>query len=162
MRAATPTDAAKRIVPDLGEETTALADLRRRARRALVGWVEREETALAHLRRRPALADPLGPLAARGEAVRADRDRGRRTVTAALAERAADVRHLRASLTALGPAATLARGYAIVQRGGEVDSPVLRAAGEARDGDVLRVRVADGALRARVVDGATSGTEDRS
>jgi len=60
------------------------------------------------------------------------------------------VRHLRASLTALGPAATLARGYAIVQSGGEVSAPVLRSVDDVGPGDVLRVRLADGAVRARV------------
>lgn len=61
VRAATPTDAAKRVVPDLAEETAHLAQLRRRARRALHAWVEREDAALAALRRRPVLADPWPP-----------------------------------------------------------------------------------------------------
>ena len=60
VRAATPTDAAKRIVPDVAEETAHLAQLRRRMHRALHAWVEREDAALAALRRRPVLADPLG------------------------------------------------------------------------------------------------------
>jgi exodeoxyribonuclease VII large subunit len=76
--------------------------------------------------------------------------RGRRVVEGGLRERDADVRHLRASLTALGPAATLSRGYAIVQAGSEVSSPVLRSADEVGPGDVLRVRLADGAVHARV------------
>lgn len=152
LRAATPTDAAKRIVPDLVEETAHLAALRERARRALVGWVEREESVLARLRARPVLADPLGPVAVRADAVAVARERGRRAVEAALAARSADLRHLTASLTALGPAATLARGYAIVQRGADVAAPVLRSAADASPGDALRVRLADGAVAARVDD----------
>jgi len=150
VRAATPTDAAKRIVPDLAEESALLAALRARARRALLAWVEREETTVAHLRRRPVLADPLGPLTAHADALHALRARGRRVVELGLAERRADLRHLTASLTALGPAATLARGYAIVQRGGDVSSPVLRSARDAAAGDRLRVRLADGAVPAVV------------
>ncbi len=150
LRAATPTDAAKCVVPDLAEETAHLEHLRTRARRALHAWVEREEARIARLRSRPVLADPLRTVTARGEEVTALVGRGRRVVEGGLRERDADVRHLRASLTALGPAATLARGYAIVQAGSEVSAPVLRSAEAAHPGDVLRVRLADGAVRARV------------
>jgi exodeoxyribonuclease VII large subunit len=152
VRAATPTDAAKCVVPDVAEESAHLAHLRHRARRALHAWVEREEATVARLRHRPVLADPLGPIAVRADAVAGLRDRGRRVVDAAVARREADLRHLTASLTALGPAATLARGYAIVQHGPEVSAPVLRSAGDAAVGDVLRVRLGDGAVHVRVVD----------
>jgi exodeoxyribonuclease VII large subunit len=152
VRAATPTDAAKCVVPDVAEESAHLAHLRHRARRALHAWVEREEATVARLRHRPVLADPLGPIAVRADAVAGLRDRGRRVVDAAVARREADLRHLTASLTALGPAATLARGYAIVQHGPEVSAPVLRSAADAAVGDVLRVRLGDGAVHVRVVD----------
>jgi exodeoxyribonuclease VII large subunit len=152
LRAATPTDAAKRVVPDLAEETAHLEHLRTRARRALHAWVEREEATIARLRSRPVLADPLRTVAARADEVAGLVGRARRVAEGGLRERDADVRHLRASLTALGPAATLARGYAIVQSGGEVSAPVLRSMADVGPGDVLRVRLADGALRARVED----------
>jgi exodeoxyribonuclease VII large subunit len=152
LRAATPTDAAKRVVPDLAEETAHLEHLRTRARRALHAWVEREEATIARLRSRPVLADPLRTVAARADEVAGLVGRARRVAEGGLRERDADVRHLRASLTALGPAATLARGYAIVQSGGEVSAPVLRSIADVGPGDVLRVRLADGALRARVED----------
>jgi exodeoxyribonuclease VII large subunit len=52
-------------------------------------------------------------------------------------------------LTTLGPAATLARGYAVVQRVDEDGhSRVLRSTAEAPDGTLLRGRVADGAVHA--------------
>jgi exodeoxyribonuclease VII large subunit len=152
LRAATPTDAAKRVVPDLAEETAHLEHLRTRARRALHAWVEREEATIARLRSRPVLADPLRTVAARADEVAGLVGRARRVAEGGLRERDADVRHLRASLTALGPAATLARGYAIVQSGGEVSAPVLRSMADVGPGDVLRLRLADGALRARVED----------
>jgi exodeoxyribonuclease VII large subunit len=154
VRAATPTDAAKRIVPDLAEETAHLAALRRRMHRALHAWVEREDAALAALRRRPVLADPLGPIAARADAVAVLRGRARQVVEAGLTAREADLRHRRASLTALGPAATLARGYAIVQHGDAVDAPVVRSAATPSPGDALRVRLADGAVHAVVTEGS--------
>ncbi len=58
-----------------------------------------------------------------------------------------DLRHTLARLRALSPAATLERGYAIVQR---ADGHVVRAAAEVTKGDPLRVRLADGELSATV------------
>jgi len=59
--------------------------------------------------------------------------------------------HLRARLSALGPAATLARGYAVVQRVDGTDAHVVRATAQAPPGAGLRIRVADGAVHATVV-----------
>ena len=56
-----------------------------------------------------------------------------------------DVAHRRAQLSALGPAATLARGYAVVQSGPGI---VVRSINDAPAGTELRIRVADGALHA--------------
>lgn len=58
-----------------------------------------------------------------------------------------ELRHTLARLRALSPAATLERGYAIVQR---ADGHVVRAASEVGKGDPLRVRLADGELAATV------------
>ncbi|MGB9302828.1 MAG: exodeoxyribonuclease VII large subunit, partial [Mycobacterium sp.] len=69
LRAATPTDAAKKVVPDTAAEQAMVADLRRRSAQALRNWVRREERALAQLRSRPVLADPLKALTARAEEV---------------------------------------------------------------------------------------------
>src|SRR5581483_12396483 len=56
LRAATPTDAAKKIVPDTAAEQALIVDLRRRSAQALRNWVSREQRALAQLRSRPVLA----------------------------------------------------------------------------------------------------------
>ena len=110
-----------------------MAGLRDRARRALAGWVDREERLLAALRHRPVLADPLRGLEARHVEVERLRDAARACVERGLDRRGTDVAHLAARLTALGPAATLARGYAVVQRvpadhDPRVPLPVLRSA----------------------------------
>jgi exodeoxyribonuclease VII large subunit len=42
VRCSTPTDAGKRVVPDMAGETAYVEQLRARARRALHGWVDRE------------------------------------------------------------------------------------------------------------------------
>jgi exodeoxyribonuclease VII large subunit len=153
VRCSTPTEAGRRLVPDIAEETARIAGLRDRARRALAGWVDREERLLAALRGRPVLADPLRALDTRAVDVERLRDAARACVERGLERRAHDLEHVRARLTALGPAATLARGYAVVQRvpeGGADPLPVLRSVDEVGPGDRLRIRVADGAVPATV------------
>ncbi|MDN5746935.1 MAG: exodeoxyribonuclease VII large subunit [Pseudonocardia sp.] len=152
VRCSTPTEAARRLVPDLAEETTRIAGLRDRARRALRGWVDREERLLTALRGRPVLADPLRALDAREAEAERLREAARACLTRGLDRRATEIEHLRARLTTLGPAATLARGYAVVQRvvDGPGPPPVLRSVGEVEPGAVLRIRVADGAVTATV------------
>ncbi|MDT5343518.1 MAG: exodeoxyribonuclease large subunit, partial [Mycobacterium sp.] len=80
LRAATPTDAAKKIVPDTAAEQHLLNDLRRRAAQALRNWVAREERALAQLRSRPVLAEPLAALAVRAEEIHRARSAVRRDI----------------------------------------------------------------------------------
>ncbi len=153
LRCSTPTEAGRRLVPDLAEETARISGLRDRARRALAGWVDREARLLESLRHRPVLAEPLRAIDAHGEQVERLRDATRASVVRDLDRRGTDLAHVRARLTTLGPAATLARGYAVVQRivpdGPEVP-PVLRSVSEAGPGTQLRIRVADGAVTATV------------
>src|SRR5262252_8977626 len=59
LRASTPTDAARRVVPDVTEQLALITGLRDRARRSLAGWLDRETAALLAVRSRPALADPV-------------------------------------------------------------------------------------------------------
>ncbi len=115
LRAATPTDAAKKIVPDTAAEQHLLDDLRRRSAQALRNWVGREERVLAQLRSRPVLAEPLAALAARADEIHRARSAVRRDITRLIDVQAERVGHLSARLATLGPAATLARGYAVVQ-----------------------------------------------
>jgi exodeoxyribonuclease VII large subunit len=153
LRCSTPTEAGRRLVPDLAEETARISGLRDRARRALAGWVDREARLLESLRHRPVLAEPMRTIDAYSEQVARLREATRATVLRDLDRRGTDLAHVRARLTTLGPAATLARGYAVVQRivpdGGDVP-PVLRSVTEAGPGTQLRIRVADGAVTATV------------
>ncbi|GAA0605313.1 exodeoxyribonuclease VII large subunit [Kutzneria viridogrisea] len=158
LRCSTPTDAGKRVVPDVAEETQRIGQLRDRARRALRGWVDRECRLLDALRSRPALADPHSPLRRRAEDVEALRERGRRAVRASLGTEEAALSGIRARLTTLGPAATLARGYAVVQGvAQDGGTSVLRSVADAPPGTRLRVRLVDGAVRAVVSDDDTQG-----
>ena len=149
VRAATPTDAAKRIVPDTSAEQALVKELRSRSARALRNWVNREQHAVTQLRSRPVLARPLAAIDARGEEIHRARRTARRDITRLLAAESDRVGHLAARLATLGPAATLARGYAVVQ-GLPTDGPphVLHSVNDAPAGARLRIRVADGALTA--------------
>ncbi|WP_285476474.1 exodeoxyribonuclease VII large subunit [Amycolatopsis sp. NBRC 101858] len=154
LRCSTPTDASKRIVPDHREETERVRQMRDRGRRALHGWVDTQARLLTQLRSRPSLADPLGPVQRRQDDVDVHRERARRAMLTLLAKDQAELASARARLTALGPAATLARGYAVVQfLDSEGNLQVLRSVSEVEAGAQLRVRVGDGAIGA-VAEGA--------
>ena len=158
LRCSTPTDAGKRIVPDATAEWAQVHQLRERARRALVGWVTTEEARLRRLTSASVLVDPVTPLDRRADDVVRMRDRGRAVALSLLERIDRDVQHRRAQLTALGPAATLSRGYAVVQRDG---GTVVRAVSDAPAGAGLRIRVRDGAVLATST-GVESVGEDAS
>ena len=154
VRAATPTDAAKRVVPDGEAERRLVAELRLRAAQALRNWVGREQRALSSLRSRPVLADPIRLVTDRASDTDRARGDARRAIGQLVSAETERVTHLAAQLSTLGPAATLARGYAVVQR---IDgtAAVLRSATEAPAGTALRIRLSDGAVGA-----VSSGLED--
>ena len=62
LRASTPTDAAKRIVPDAAEERHAVAQLVARARTAIIARVSNAQAELNQLVSRPVLSDPSAAL----------------------------------------------------------------------------------------------------
>ena len=145
IRASTPTDAARRVVPDVAEQLALVAQLRARARRCVTGRLDRESSWLAGVRSRPALASPVREIERRQEQLTAVTERARRSVSASL-DRAQDgLDHTRARLLALSPAATLRRGYAIVQRG---DASVVRSAAQVTEGETLTIRFAEDQLNA--------------
>jgi exodeoxyribonuclease VII large subunit len=146
LRAATPTDAAKRLVPDAAAEQAMVDDLRRRAAHALRHWVHREERLIDQLRTRPVLAKPLLALEARADDVQRARAAARRDINRLIAAESDRLEHVTARLSTLGPAATLARGYAVVQVLDGAEAAVLRSVTDAPAGTRLRVRVADGAV----------------
>ncbi|MGH3954191.1 MAG: exodeoxyribonuclease VII large subunit [Mycobacterium sp.] len=151
LRAATPTDAAKKLVPDAAAEQALILDLRRRSAQALRNWVQREQRGLDQVRSRPVLADPLRMVTVRHDEINVARTALRRDMKRLVESETQRVSHLSAQLATLGPAATLARGYSVVQRvrdDGTVE--VLRTVADAPAGASLRVRVSDGAVTATV------------
>jgi exodeoxyribonuclease VII large subunit len=143
LRASTPTDAAKKVVPDVREQLVLVRQLRDRGRRSMTGRLDREQAWVTNVRSRPALADPVREVERKAEQVLALRDRTRRSLSGALDRAADQLSHTRARLVSLSPQATLDRGYAIVQR---PDESVLRSVEGVAKGDELLIRLADGRL----------------
>jgi exodeoxyribonuclease VII large subunit len=143
VRASTPTDAAKRVVPDVTEELDRITAARRRLHAAVSGRLDRESATVLALRSRPCLAEPLSIVEGRHADVVVLRDRSRRSLTVALDRAGDNLSHTRARVTALSPAATLERGYAVLQR---ADGSVVRRTGDTAIGEQLRARLAEGEL----------------
>jgi exodeoxyribonuclease VII large subunit len=157
-RASTPTDAGKRVVPDVAEESAKINALRRNAWRCVDSRVEREHAWLAAVRSRPAVADPYADLDRRATGVADHLARARRVVAGCLDQEARDVTAALARIATLSPQATLDRGYAIVQR---PDGSVLRAAAGTAENDPLHVRLADGGLDVTVRAATAPGSPAR-
>jgi exodeoxyribonuclease VII large subunit len=149
VRASTPTDAARRVVPDISEQIVIISELRSRARRQLAGRLDREAAWLKDIRSRPILASPAAELDRRHEQVLALAERARRCFGSGLDRAQADLAHTRARLIALSPAATLRRGYAIVQR---ADSTVVRSARDVARSEPLLIRLASDQINVTVSD----------
>jgi exodeoxyribonuclease VII large subunit len=146
VRASTPTDAAKRIVPDVAEQFALIAQLRQSMERSVSGWLERESAWLRETRSRPALADPVREIERQAEQLDSLVLRARTSLDARLTLAGNEVAHTRARLLALSPAATLKRGYAIVAKR---DGSVVRAASEVAGNEELTVRFAAGQVTVR-------------
>ena len=142
LAASTPTDAAKRIVPDLVDETRVVAELRRRARSSVQTRVERETELMAGLPQR-LRATIRARLVRENDDVRTVRDRATRQLRTLVDAGLADLGHVRARVRSLSPQATLERGYAVVRT---VDGLVVRMPDDANG--TLRVRVAGGEFTA--------------
>jgi exodeoxyribonuclease VII large subunit len=146
VRASTPTDAAKLVVPDVADEARGVASARDRARGLINQLIAGEQSGLDALRSRPALAAPTSLLDSRLDEVGLLRARARRTVGHLLDRAEDDLAHQLARARASSPLATLRRGYAVLQ---DADGHPLTSVGAVAPGDTLSARVADGRLTLR-------------
>ena len=147
VRASTPTDAAKRVVPDAAAEAELVRAALGRVRAAIVGRVEPEERRLRELRSRPVLRDPTAFLAGHDERLQTARDRLGRAIDGRLREERLGLGHTVDRIRALSPLATLQRGYAILADA--TGGPVERV-GATEPGATLIARLADGRLNLTV------------
>ncbi len=145
VRASTPTDAAKRVVPDVAEELQLVTTARDRLRSGLSRLITREQQGLAALRSRPVLADPRTLVAERASEVADLRDRSHRSLRHALDRAADNLDHQRARVRALSPLATLERGYAVLQ---DATGQVVTSVAGVEAGTAVSIRVVDGRVQA--------------
>ncbi len=145
LRASTPTDAAKRVVPDVAEQRALVSQLRSRARTRLTQRLGHDIAQLEQLRSRPVLRDPESLLTPRAQELWHLLSRGRATMQRRWDAADREAGQLRASLRALSPGATLARGYAIAHT---ADGVILREAAQAPAGTPLTVTLATGSISA--------------
>ncbi len=146
LRASTPTDAAKRIVPDVAEQRAFVRQLRARLTSRLTQRVTHDVAQLEQLRSRPALRAPETMLTSRSHDVFLSVARGRERIDRLIEAQTRRTSELRASLRALSPASTLARGYAIAHL---ADGVIVRDAAQAAPGVDVVVTVGRGSFAAR-------------
>ncbi len=145
LRASTPTDAAKRVVPDVSDELNRVQQARARLSSRLTGILAHEVDRIGQLRSRPVLSTPTWIIDSRSEDLTRYVARGAELVDRAVERAGAVIVDLRSQLRALSPQGTLDRGYAIVQlEGGQV----VRSPGEAPPQTELLLTLARGALTA--------------
>jgi exodeoxyribonuclease VII large subunit len=140
-RASTPTDAAKRVVPDIAEEIAMITAFKDRSRRRLVNLIDLESTRITNFMARPVMKDPMVLVTSRAEVIVALKDRSNRSFAARLKLAKEELKQIKARVRALSPQATLDRGYSVVQlSNGEIltDPKRLKA------GEQLRMRLAKG------------------
>ncbi len=170
VRASTPTDAAKLVVPDVAAERAGLSDAhvrmaatlnrrlvaehtvvtqaRARSLAAIARRLTSERAVLSGLRARPVLARPEAVLTPHRSALTDLSRRLRQAPVLRLEAAARDRAHLRARLRALSPGATLERGYAIVSK---VDGTIVRDRLDVAPQELLHVRVHRGDFGVRTV-----------
>ena len=149
LRASTPTDAAKRVVPDIAEEIEMISGLRDRARRRVLSMLDLESSKIENMRNRPVLREPMVLVTTREEVITGLRDRSSRSFGNRLAVASEELLQISARVRALSPQATLDRGYSVVQL---EDGSIVRDPKSLKAGQRLRLRLAGGETHATALD----------
>ena len=145
LRASTPTDAAKRVVPDVIDERRKLGDALARIERNIQAFVTGQESFIEQLRSRPVLANPYAFI----DNLSADDLRARTTLRERFAmlldQGVLTVEHLKTQVRSLSPQQTLDRGYSVVRT---PDGRILADAANVKSGQKLAIRLAKGEIAA--------------
>jgi exodeoxyribonuclease VII large subunit len=144
-RASTPTDAGKRVVPDMDEELANISNLQDRANRFLQNLIAFEISKIKGFMDRQIMREPQTIVTTRAEIITGLIARSHRSMTSRIAIAAEEISGLRTQVRTLSPQATLDRGYSVVQKS---DGSVLRKASEVKPGEKLRLRLAQGEVGA--------------
>lgn len=149
LRASTPTDAAKRVVPDVAQETALVAETRERMRAAVTGFIQQEQRRLDEIRSRPVLHDPTSAFAAHYDRLALLRHQLGAAIDRELRDEQSQVAQLLAGVRAMSPKKTLERGYAVLV--GD-DGTSLDTVAGVRPGARVHAHLSDGELGLDVVD----------
>jgi exodeoxyribonuclease VII large subunit len=144
-RASTPTDAGKRVVPDMDEELANISNLQDRANRFIQNRIDFELAKIKGFMDRQIMREPQTIVTTRVEIITGLIARSHRSMTGRIAIAAEEISGLRTQVRTLSPQATLDRGYSVVQKS---DGSVLRKASEVKPGEKLRLRLAQGEVGA--------------
>jgi len=147
LRASTPTDAAKRIVPDTREELDHVRGARARLVAAISRIVSIESAKLDNIRLRPVLRDPLSRFDVYAEQTRSLRRRLTGAATVRLDKEAAQIRHEKSLVNSLGPQSVLSRGYALLI---DANGDTISSIDNVTIGSSLTAHVSDGTIAAKV------------
>lgn len=154
LRASTPTDAAKRVVPDVREQWQLVANAIGQMRMRIGSRVDNEMRLIEGYANRPSLTHPATMLEPHERFVDDAVQRMQRGLTRILDDATMTVEKQHATLTALSPQSTLNRGYAVVQT---ADGHVLDDAARATVGDPITVTLRKGSVVAEVTSNGTAG-----
>ncbi|TSA47451.1 MAG: exodeoxyribonuclease VII large subunit [Actinomycetales bacterium] len=144
-RASTPTDAGKRVVPDMAEELTKLTNMRERAIRNISNRINFETARIQQFMDRPSMREPITLVITRLEVITNLRARSQRSTSARFAIATKEISSLSSQVRTLSPQATLKRGYAVIQK---ADGSVVRSASQLTKGELLKLRLAEGSASA--------------
>lgn len=158
LRASTPTDAAKRVVPDVAEELSRVQQARVRIGTRMTGLLSTEIDRIGQLRSRPVLSASSWIVDVRSEELTRWVARGAELVDRSIERARTSVAELTGQLRALSPQRTLDRGYAIAQLPG---GAVLRRSADAVPGSPLLLTLADGTVGTTVDAEAPTGRKGR-
>jgi exodeoxyribonuclease VII large subunit len=145
LRASTPTDAAKRVVPDVVEERKKIKDSLDRMKQIIGSYLGHQVTLIQQIRQHPLLKDPHAYLIQRTDDLARALGELRDDLDYKLDKQSTDLANKKNLLRSLSPQSTLDRGYAVVRdsEGNVITDPKM-----AKSGTLLKLRVAKGDLDA--------------
>ena len=145
LRASTPTDAAKRVVPDVSEERQRIQDALSRIEQRVTGYVSHQDELLSHLISRPVLANPYTYLEEKSRDLNLAFNEVIASVEGLLERETAELGLSAGILRSLSPQATLDRGYSVVR---DTDGRVIVDSSKVKSGTKLNIRLANGEIEA--------------
>ena len=145
LRASTPTDAAKRVVPDVVEERRRIQDSLERMKSIIGSYLGHQVTLIQQIRQHPLLKDPHAYLIQRTDDLARALGELRDDLDYKLDKQSTELTNKRSLLRSLSPQSTLDRGYAVVR---DPDGQVITDPKKVKTGTLLKLRVAKGDLDA--------------